>query len=593
MKNKRFQNNKDCVMFVIILIIMICGVVGELEIFNLPDLFYVKLSNTNDLLNTLFTIQASIASLSIAIISIISAVFNNSVYGISISDFAINNRSKYFKPITIIIINSILIIFNYMFLSKNMFDLCVAVLFLTISLTLYMIWEISFLFQGKEKAREVIEQYILKNYDEKLLEQIKNDYIEAAATNNYIKISNDINLIKDIFEIECSKIYLSNKSYSEISEKLSKIVSLGFTRISCNNDPNQINEQMKHIIDIYKIANKEALCVEKPKAVTLSIFENISYYYHESTKILLCKNFEIDRCYIKMFDELYLNLIGASDISLRIGDIQKYAGYIYNDIVENSNMNFQEKKKVCKTLYARMFSFLFYNKLEKNENNLEIIKFLLTGFNILNKEMIKKGDFENINRYLITEDESVTKQDKETRSFFNISILAVIIYLYYLCCREECVNNTEVQKNAQNIVKKYRDNIGSFWSDCTDFRDLFVDIIENYYIYILRSLDKWDYEHAKEFGDIKLDRMEETIRDTIIFLSINLYYDNERLERIFNAMTNNHIERILMLVRPEADTEKREIQKRYEEYNKWIGNNDNCYDRVIDRFLQYYNNKTK
>ena len=72
-------------------------ILADLGIIFIPDIFTLNIKDTESLFFTLFTVQASVSTVSIAIVSIITGLINEYVLGISVSGFITHLKPKLFK----------------------------------------------------------------------------------------------------------------------------------------------------------------------------------------------------------------------------------------------------------------------------------------------------------------------------------------------------------------------------------------------------------------------------------------------------------------------------------------------------------------
>ena len=78
-----------------------------------PDFLILKYETPADLLLTLFSVQASISTISIAVVSIITGVTNETIYGVSVSKYITSIKPKIFKHKFLIIASLVWIFGNY------------------------------------------------------------------------------------------------------------------------------------------------------------------------------------------------------------------------------------------------------------------------------------------------------------------------------------------------------------------------------------------------------------------------------------------------------------------------------------------------
>lgn len=140
----------------------------------------------------LLQIQASIGTLTIAIIALISGNITDSYMGVSISDYYLNIRPGILKQKRIIFASLILIVANAIFHMWELYNLVIFTFVITFILVGVSIVEIYSVFGGKRKMQKEIEKYYKhvmqtpSNYQEKLelCSAFIEDWKEIAKTQN-------------------------------------------------------------------------------------------------------------------------------------------------------------------------------------------------------------------------------------------------------------------------------------------------------------------------------------------------------------------------------------------------------------------------
>jgi len=129
----------------------------------LCDLIKLKSIHFNDnyfeIVNNMFGIQATLATLTIAFISIFSGFIKDKIYGIYITNYIFNNENG----IGIYKLSIILILFTFayfIFLIKSAYIICLLIFFLTLILIIYIMKRILILMSNYEEIEEDIKKYI-------------------------------------------------------------------------------------------------------------------------------------------------------------------------------------------------------------------------------------------------------------------------------------------------------------------------------------------------------------------------------------------------------------------------------------------------
>ena len=116
-KEETSDKRKKILIEVMVLILLIATAIVSLLvdfcIISLPDIMILRVKDVENLFFTLFTVQASVATVSIAIVSIITGITNDNIYGISVSKYITSIRPGFFKSNVLITSSLVFILINY------------------------------------------------------------------------------------------------------------------------------------------------------------------------------------------------------------------------------------------------------------------------------------------------------------------------------------------------------------------------------------------------------------------------------------------------------------------------------------------------
>ena len=104
------------------LALLVISFLVDLGIIPIPDILVSNVKDTESLFFTLFTVQASVSTVSIAIISIITGLVSENILGISVSRFITHLKPKLFKHNSLIITCLVLTFLNYICTSFAFFN---------------------------------------------------------------------------------------------------------------------------------------------------------------------------------------------------------------------------------------------------------------------------------------------------------------------------------------------------------------------------------------------------------------------------------------------------------------------------------------
>lgn len=190
--NKKTSIKKNNLLFDIIVIvfsfsIFILSFLADIGIFPVPNIFALNIKDTEGLFFTLFTVQASVSTVSIAIVSIITGLINEYILGISVSGFITHLKPKIFKHNRLIIMSLIITFLNYICLSFGLFNLCIALFSICIFITILLVREICVVFLGKHNIRSQIEDFVINNYNTDILNNLHSELLSSIETGNTLE----------------------------------------------------------------------------------------------------------------------------------------------------------------------------------------------------------------------------------------------------------------------------------------------------------------------------------------------------------------------------------------------------------------------
>lgn len=144
---KKFSANskgiiRELIIIIVLLIMVAISLLADYSILHIPNFFVLSIKDAENLFFTLFTVQASVSTVSIAIVSIINGLVNEYVLGISISRFIMNLKPSLLKHNRLIVANLVICILNYFCLSYCLFNACIALFVASIIITIIMVKEI-------------------------------------------------------------------------------------------------------------------------------------------------------------------------------------------------------------------------------------------------------------------------------------------------------------------------------------------------------------------------------------------------------------------------------------------------------------------
>jgi hypothetical protein len=197
------QIHSEYVIIAFIVIVLLLSIFADFSILQLPAWILTKAEK--NLLYTLFSVQASVAIISIAIIALITGFSTENMYGISVSNYIMKIKPCILKHKAVIILNLMSIVLNYFTISFSLYNTSVSIFIINIILTIKMIVDISEIFYGKQELQKDIKQYVIQHYSLGYLSELQRETNMAIESNNFLTVYNDINILTNIFQKELKK----------------------------------------------------------------------------------------------------------------------------------------------------------------------------------------------------------------------------------------------------------------------------------------------------------------------------------------------------------------------------------------------------
>ena len=516
--SKKITIQKNNLIFEIIAIlcsigILIISFLADLGIIFIPDIFTLNIKDTESLFFTLFTVQASVSTVSIAIVSIITGLINEYVLGISVSGFITHLKPKLFKHNRLIITSLIVTFFNYICLSFTLFNVCIALFAISVFVTILLVREICVVFLGKNNIRSQIESFVINNYNTDILSNLSTELLSAIETGNTLVTNTDLTAIKTVFEKEViSSGYIMTPTIKQLSE----IICDAFEKTALKHNSQKSNNFLMFICDIYSIANKND---EKP--LHLTIWEDMDRSFFKAIQDLEFEQLRDDCAYYRFHAELCKNLKGREVESIRGYNIKYYASWMYSLLINNSKFKENEKSRIKKTLYDMLQLSLFYRTFNKTDEEFDSL--LVYEICNLHKSMIDSGDYEGISKLFF--EHAHYNRDKKKHTLIYV---ITMIYLYYLAKRENLVKDKKLCEYATKILADNHHSYSYFYLDINVSQ-----IVKDYLPFIKTILRGWEY---MDEGEAKWMIIEHVIDDFFVFVSLGKFWEKDLIDTVINTL---------------------------------------------------------
>lgn len=550
-KFKRASKNKELLFeiasIIIAILVISLSLLADMSIINISDFIATKVNNIEDLFFNLFTVQASMATLSIAVVAIITGIVNDNYFGISITAYITNIKPKIFKHNMLIIFNLIITIINYVCVSWTLFNISIALFVLSVFVTILMVKGVYFVFIGKNKMKEKMYDYLLENYNLLLLDDLNKDIINGIDAGNSLVLKEDLVALKEIFEKEIVK---SNYQSTEIAYRIAQIIANAFSKIVRLTNSLETNDCLLVICELYEIANRG----EKP--LHLDLWDTIFRDFFKALENLTYEQLRDDGVFVKLHRELYKNLIGRDSAYIENSNLKYYSAWTYNTIFKDRETHIQDEEYIKSRIYDNVYYSLMSEKFTNAENGIKTL--LIAELSFLNKTMIDAGDNVSVKKVL----KKAFYRNGKTE--YSVVLLMIVIYLYYLSSREGLVQEKEEQNNAKLIINENKRFLEHFYYDI----DL-LKIVEEYYDFIQGFMYNW--EHFKN-GMVKTLVIDKVVEDALIFLSLNKYWEKNKILKIVNIIASDSV--FSLYNRYFSSENQNVFVKLYSDFNKIFAPNE-------------------
>lgn len=548
MKKIVLSENRVYIEIVICLILLAMALFSflmDISILSVPDFLITRIDDVEGLFLTLFSVQASISAISIAIVSIITSVLNETKYGIPVSQYISNLKSPIFKLKVLIISGFLITGINYCCVSFAWFNLSLSMFVASIVLNVLLVNNVHVIFLGKTRIQEEILNFVVTNYDNNIILSLAKETMDYIEKGNSLAVKENYEALKKIFEKEAKRNnYVENKVLDQLSNAIGDI----FSKVSRQHDSRKTNDCILFICDIYEIANKNT---ESP--LYLKIWDYISSDYFSSLKDLEFECLRDDYVYIKLRAQLYKNIRGQTEEIIKMSSLKYYSAWTYSSLLRDDNaFTGAEAERIKQGIYTCIATNVYYTK----ETNKAIKNTYITELCLLHKCIINIGDNVAL-RKLYFDHSTHFRNNNES----NVICVTTLSYLYYILCKEPLLNGKTLQAKAREILVENKASIANFYYHM----DLLALSIE-YYSFIQDMMRNWEY---MEENKAKWMIIDNAVTDFFIFSAISKFWEREFLTKIVETLFPGGMFSIYS--RYFSDKEGQSLIEAYNVYNDLFG----------------------
>lgn len=522
MKSKTKQLLFEIIVISGMIIIVTGSILADLSVLKIPQILIMNIYNQEELMFNLFATQATVATICIAIVSLISGVVSDSIYGISVTQYISQLMPRLFKHKFLILFSLIITFLNYFVVSYKYYNTSIAIFALSIAISVILVKNTFLIFLGRKELKKQIGTYILENYQKIGVDNFQISLLESDEVSKTTYLKENLGIIKSVFEIE---IQQSKGNRTEIITNLETIISDVFVEISNKNLLDSSSILLEYIYDLYNFSNLQ----ENP--VPLTVWDSVSREFFKTIKSLSKEQLYNSNFFYGLHQQLYKNQkYTCCDDKVKFINgfhLKNYSIWIYYTLIvdnNNSKADTYDRKKLTKLLYSDLYYLLFYSDLKGDEIKKEEI---LGEYCRFIKAVIDEND------YGVLETEFFDKfRYNNKQNDYQIIFLVACIYLYYISCREELVDGKDIQANAKNVLECNRDAI----EDILMRVDL-EKIVPQNLSYINDIMRLWEVLPEKEAKCIIMDGV---IKDFFLLSSLFNYWSAEKIKKLVFALYGNN-----------------------------------------------------
>lgn len=585
------------IVFIIVTVICIAmGILFDYEIQN--NIIRFQVEEFKSYILTILGIQATVSTLTIALVALISNNISESYMGVSVSHYYLNIRPYIFKQNRIIYFSFILIGTSCILYVFELYNLLISIFAITIMLVFLSSYEIYFLFRGLQKAQEEIELYVSQNMKQHIISKkrykktssIFSDFINDWTYKCGEQTLNEYQKYREIFVGAFNAMLYMNKPSNllALNENCSKQI-LSFLQ----NDSDKIKARgIDLIVDTYETLWKYVISDEfnKENSGEFNLFGEVDYTLDEALK------------------DMSLQLIGKTFSWEHLTDI--VARTVFCLASDNANLRFSSDLQAVLRFSASIGSIAKFKEQYNKEPIDDIIApwgrylsrpYLDSAYNIPENRKQEYLDFKCRNYFYYCKgfiDNEYMDLVKEniffraiSNSFYNIHkseilyYLAIDCYLYYLSEKESpaCVDVNLKTAAKQFLEDKRVINLNKYLFSKIERSVLeYVDLEND----LQQMLQKCEW--FPKYSNSKTMIMENVVREFYIFMQIlmnNSYryykernfklseppfvYANQFLEGN-EAHTKENLKRFYMLFQGQSNNANNEVEEMYSDLEDYL-----------------------
>lgn len=532
------QTIKKKQLFKEIILLSISSVIVLLSIFYTFFPINIGLINTTlnhedwfNLIINLFTIQATIATLSISIIAIITGFQSKSVCGITITHYVTTLKPCILKHKILMIADLIITAINYFVVAYSGSNISISLFIVSVIISCVLIIDTSFVFKKSGAIEKEIYNYILENYNEKMIDDLGTSVRENATTEKVNELEYELSVINDLFKNELNK----SSCKTTVLDKIEKILINCFLSSYLSNNKEIILSILKSINKIYESANSK-----NDSPYPIDVWSSICFQYMTfigTVGLPLIKNHQKFN-YLEFRYQIQKNLVFENrdnqQVPVNNSLIEYYYVMVYQKMLNNHCLSKDELERVKEEIIYDAYSNAFWKTTDDNQKDIGI-----KGICYLIKTYIEDGEIELLKMQFLQKINHTLN-----KPLYAFVFLTSVIYSYYLSYKEPYVKDSQEQENAISYLRLLTGtNSKVFDFHSAIYRVDLVKTLENSHCNFFSLMRNW--EKFKN-GVVKTIRLEPTIIECLFFISIEKYHNEEKLAKCFRLLSGNQVLSLIM-----------------------------------------------
>lgn len=496
----------------------------------LPSAIIIKDNMRKDIMLYVFAAQVSVSTLGIALISILAGMAKDTAYGISISQYLMEDRPFIFKHKVNIILQLIIIIFSYIFLALDGYNFLICTFFVSIIIIAMMVWDVFSIFYGSEHIKEEIYEYFIeifsvskyKKNDKRitLIRGLKKDTLISIDIGNSVVLKENLDMFNSI--LSRLPLNINDKNINKILNQFEDDLSDIFNKILKEGDINKILIALENMECIYKKCNEiNKNTRNKNIKIHLSILDIVSkYFFVGVTKIISLESSDyliLFRLEEYLYDNLEFKEVKDNIVLTNNTYLNVYSEKIYYEILNKGSEYGNSKKlfEIKKKLYTTIKSVISHNSFDEFKE--EKIKQLYIQLYKYTKVLIDNGENQVLKETLFkTIDKLEYKYSKKDIEY----VFIILIYLHYITNVDLLVCE-RLKNDAKELIKSNIKKIKYFLSSQYSF-----NIDKKFVCKAKCILGEWEIMSTDEK---KYFIMDNGIEEFIIFYILKKNWDIDKL----------------------------------------------------------------